>query len=282
MRFCRLLVYDLRQGLSWKKYLLSILLFSARLFTLHRSIRFYYGASLISVHATAGDYILGMFRGMAILQNVSIAEKVIIPIEWLVVCGVSLYNTAVYPAQGISIQGQQIFLRTSRSKWWLSKCVWCTASCLLYFVCEVIVIIGAALFGLSELSWGNTPEVTTFLFSEVLWEQTIVLAPLTVFLYGILLPFVTLLALCMLQTCLNLILRPAISFLITFILIVIAAYFPSEYLVGNGAMIMRSQLFDLAGLNIYQEMASALLLFLLSIGCGWMIIRKMDLISLEK
>ena len=145
MRFYRLLRYDLRQGLQRRNYLIATLLFSMRLFAVYRSVQFYCNVESISSRGSIGDYMLCLFRGMAIIQHGSMEEKVSVPIEWLIVCGFCLYITAAYPAQGISVQGQQVFLRTSRGKWWLSKCIWCIASCTLYFACEMIAIIGTAI-----------------------------------------------------------------------------------------------------------------------------------------
>lgn len=127
-----------------------------------------------------GDYMLCLFLGMAIIQHGSMEEKVSVPIEWLIVCGFCLYITAAYPAQGISVQGQQVFLRTSRGKWWLSKCIWCIASCTLYFACEMIAIIGTAILTPVTFGLNNTPEITAFLFSEVLCGETISLTPASV------------------------------------------------------------------------------------------------------
>lgn len=282
MRFYKLLLYDLRQGLQEKKYLIAMLIFAVRLFTVYRSVQFHCDVESISSRGSIGDYMLCMFRGMAIIQHGSIEEKVLIPIEWLIVCGFCLYITAAYPAQGISVQGQQVFLRTSRGKWWLSKCIWCIASCTLYFACEMIAIIGAAILTPITFNLNNTPEITTFLFSEVLWGEAILLTPASVILYAVLLPFVTLTAISMLQTCLNLVVRPAISFLICFVIYIAAAYFPSEWLVGNGAMVMRCQLFDTNGLSYSKELVSAFLLLLLSISAGYLLIQRKDLISLEK
>ena len=128
----------------------------------------------------------------------------------------------------------------------------------------------------------NTPEITAFLFSEVLCGETISLTPASVILYALILPFVTLTAVCMLQTLLNLVVRPAISFLICFVTYIAAAYFPIEWLVGNGAMVMRYQLFDANGLSYRKELVFTLLLMLLSIGAGYLLIQRKDLISLEK
>lgn len=249
---------------------------------LHRVMIFYCHVESISSRGSIGDYMLCLFRGMAIIQHGSMEEKVSIPIEWLIVCGFCLYITAAYPAQGISVQGQQVFLRTSRVKWWLSKCIWCIASCTLYFACEMIAIIGTAILTPVTFGLNNTPEITAFLFSEVLCGETISLTPASVILYALILPFVTLTAVCMLQTLLNLVVRPAISFLICFVTYIAAAYFPIEWLVGNGAMVMRYQLFDANGLSYRKELVFTLLLLLLSIGAGYLLIQRKDLISLEK
>ena len=274
--------YDLRQGLQRRNYLIATLLFSMRLFAVYRSVQFYCNVESISSRGSIGDYMLCLFRGMAIIQHGSMEEKVSVPIEWLIVCVFCLYITAAYPAQGISVQGQQVFLRTSRGKWWLSKCIWCIASCTLYFACEMIAIIGTAILTPVTFGLNNTPEITAFLFSEVLCGETISLTPASVILYALLLPFVTLTAVCMLQTLLNLVARPAISFLICFVTYIAAAYFPIEWLVGNGAMVMRYQLFDANGLSYRKELVFTLLLLLLSIGAGYLLIQRKDLISLEK
>ena len=104
--------YDLRQGLQRRNYLIATLLFSMRLFAVYRSVQFYCNVESISSRGSIGDYMLCLFRGMAIIQHGSMEEKVSVPIEWLIVCGFCLYITAAYPAQGISVQGQQVFLRT--------------------------------------------------------------------------------------------------------------------------------------------------------------------------
>lgn len=282
MRFYRLISYDLHRGLQWKKYLIAVLIFVVRVFTVYRSVQFYCDAESITGQGSIGDYMLCMFRGMAIMQYGSIEEKVLIPIEWLILCGFCLYLTAAYSAQGISVQGQQVFIRTSRGKWWLSKCIWCTVSCAIYFACEMVVIIGAAFLTPITFHLNNTPKVTTFLFSEVLWGDEISLMPTSVILYAVLLPFITLTAISMIQTCLNLVIRPAVSFLICFMVYIAAAYFPNGWLIGNGAMVMRSQLFDANGLAAEKELIAASLLLLLSVGVGYILIQRKDLISLEK
>ena len=87
MRFYRLLRYDLRQGLQRRNYLIATLLFSMRLFAVCRSVQFYCNVESISSRGSIGDYMLCLFRGMAIIQHGSMEEKVSVPIEWLIVCG---------------------------------------------------------------------------------------------------------------------------------------------------------------------------------------------------
>ena len=94
MRFYRLLRYDLRQGLQRRNYLIATLLFSMRLFAAYRSVQFYCNVESISSRGSIGDYMLCLFRGMAIIQHGSMEEKVSVPIEWLIVCGFCLYITA--------------------------------------------------------------------------------------------------------------------------------------------------------------------------------------------
>lgn len=145
-----------------------------------------------------------------------------------------------------------------------------------------MAIIGTAILTPVTFGLNNTPEITAFLFSEVLCGETISLTPASVILYALILPFVTLTAVCMLQTLLNLVVHPAISFLICFVTYIAAAYFPIEWLIGNGAMVMRYQLFDANGLSYRKELVFTLLLLLLSIGAGYLLIQRKDLISLEK
>lgn len=76
--------------------------------------------------------------------------------------------------------------------------------------------------------------------------------------------------------------RVAAKDIICFVTYIAAAYFPIEWLVGNGAMVMRYQLFDANGLSYRKELVFTLLLLLLSIGAGYLLIQRKDLISLEK
>lgn len=122
MRFYRLLRYDLRQGLQRRNYLIATLLFSMRLFAAYRSVQFYCNVESISSRGSIGDYMLCLFRGMAIIQHGSMEEKVSIPIEWLIVCGFCLYITAAYrkalPDEqhipGCGVKKQSVCLRTGQ------------------------------------------------------------------------------------------------------------------------------------------------------------------------
>lgn len=239
-----------------------------QLYIMYKGLMFHVAMKILKNEFDAEDAVHQAF--LSLIENLKKISDVKCP------------KTRAYPAQGISVQGQQVFLRTSRGKWWLSKCIWCIASCTLYFACEMIAIIGTAILTPVTFGLNNTPEITAFLFSEVLCGETISLTPASVILYALLLPFVTLTAVCMLQTLLNLVARPAISFLICFVTYIAAAYFPIEWLVGNGAMVMRYQLFDANGLSYRKELVFTLLLLLLSIGAGYLLIQRKDLISLEK
>ena len=61
--------YDLRQGLQRRNYLIATLLFSMRLFAVYRSVQFYCNVESISSRGSIGDYMLCLFRGMAIISQ---------------------------------------------------------------------------------------------------------------------------------------------------------------------------------------------------------------------
>jgi hypothetical protein len=237
----------------------------------------------LSATPTFMDHLVFCFRGMGPIAITEITEKVRIPVMWLMATGLCLLINFDYANEDISHFGQQILIRSERRvHWWISKCVWNIFSCLLYFVLIWITLGIFSLMAGAVPSLTITPEVSAVSLSEVSTGSNIVITAYESALTVVLLPFLTTLALSLLEMFFSLFVKPAISFLICFSLLIISAYINSPIAIGNYAMIMRSDILIEAGVNatIGIIINTILILFVTVAGCH--VFSRQNILNLEE
>ena len=99
---------------------------------------------------------------------------------------------------------------------------------------------------------------------------------------AVLMPLVTLMALSMLQMALSLLVRPIVSFLVTFAILVLAVYCNLPILPGTGAMFIRSGLLLPGGISPGTGALAAGCVILLSAAAGCLRFKYTDLLGLEE
>lgn len=241
MSLFKLICHDLRCGLLRKRYITVPLIFAIPCLLLSSTLR------SVEYTGTWVDYALYCFKGIEPIDLSYTIVQIQLPVIWLlVICGCLIINLD-YFLNDLSQTGLQVLYRCdSRQHWFLSKCIWNIFSCALYFVLAGLTMFVFLLFTDSNLQFMNTPEITMSIFGlaepvELNISQCILLV--------IVLPYLTMSALCILQMVLCLFVKPVLSFLICVSILVISVYLDSSLILGNGAMAIRSNLLVPNGLD---------------------------------
>lgn len=263
--------HDLRCGLLRKRYFFTPLIFLIpgliwRNLCVSRNVR---GSWL--------GCMLYFFSGKEPVEITWNLRSFEMPVLWLLAMGGCLYMMLDYFLDDLTKDGQQILIRCgSRKVWFLSKCLWNLSGCCLYFLMA------------SLTAWGLSRSMGGSFFGDM--EQLVLISPLWQtpdlswgqgILAAVIYPLLTLWAVSMLQMTLCLIVKPVISLLISISLLALSAYVSSPWILGNGAMSLRSAL--LGGvIDPGKAAAMALLVIALCITVGTVRFRRLDILSTEE
>lgn len=271
MKYCKVIAYDLRQGIGRKRYLALPLLLAMPLI---RWVSWMYGASTVG---TMGDCLASIWMGQPPFQPHE--KEIILPVIWMLPIIGMLYFNLDYLLNDLTQFGQQIMFRIERRKrWFLSKCLWCFSACTLFFLVGIGCVLGAQMLVGGEITLRNTPEFLLYYAGEAsppltLW-QCIVLHTL--------LPWLAMTAFHIVEMTLCLFVKPVISFLATLLLLVLTVFWPSPLFFGNAAMVVRSALVVERGLSPTALALSCLAVIFVCIVVGCVRFERMDILDMEK
>lgn len=231
MSWFKLLRYDLRKGLTRKRYLAVPLLYAI-------------GCFLCAIQIPGDcpepgwmDRLLYCFKGMLPLEQ---ARDFQLPVLWFLVMAGTLFLNLDYLLDDLTQEGQQVLVRAvNRQGWYWSKCVWNLLSCGLILLLGMLTALLVTVLGGGKLSLTNDVQVS--MVSLGIWAEK----PLSLgsaLLVGVLLPYLTMAGFSQLQMSLCLYVKPVLSFLISVCLLVVSLLVSRFWLPGNGAMTLRSAL----------------------------------------
>lgn len=238
MNWLKLFCHDLRSGLLRWRYLFVPLLFFLPCFMGWTDM---YNAKCVGSWM---DYILCCFKGIPPILNM---EDFAFPIQWFLVMGGCLFLNLDYPLNDLTEAGQQVIIRSvSKKSWFLSKCVWNLLSCVVYILLGMLTALIFAVCSGGSASLVNTPSICISVL-EIPCSDTLTVAQALTAAVG--LPLLTLMALNMLQMVLCLMMKPVFSFLICICLLIMSLLINSPYVLGNGAIMVRSGILMEGGLD---------------------------------
>ena len=201
-------------------------------------------------NVTVTEIVMFIFNGMKEFVPGS-EEPFSFPIMWMVIFVLLLFFTLYYPYNDIMGYGKNVLIAsTSRTVWWLSKCVTTICICIVYFfIAAMSILIFAFAFGLKfELT--VKPEVFAVLLRYGIPEGfNLSPEPLHMVLTIFVLPFIFAIAMCLFQMLLTLIIRPFASIIAVTAIFMVSAYYVSPFMIGNYAMTQRSICFILNGVD---------------------------------
>lgn len=201
------------------------------------------------------DYMVYFLLGKEPVLKGKPNELIELPMQWLALLSCHLLLTLDFLTKDLTKEGQQLLYRCrKRTKWLISKLLWCLIETVWYFLIMIATIV--VFLGITgrKITFPVSPDIVSCMCHGAN------LHPITVqteFLI-MLLPVLTAAACNILQMTLSLFVKPALAFMVCLALLVMSIYVNSPYMLGNGAMLLRSGLLLPYGQNPQWAAAAAI------------------------
>ena len=276
--FYKCLKYDLKCGLlkEYKKYIVAIGLFII--------IGFDFFIKMSDIEITVPDYLFYLFFGMEEYVP-SPGNKFRFPALWVAVILYVSYITLYYPYKDLNGYGKNILLNTqSKKTWYLSKCMWVTVSTIIYFLIGFVVLSLFAIISGAETTADVSSNAVIKFIQFITTEQNLFYNDAMYYKVTILhfiLPVIICVMNNLLQLFLSLFIKPFFSFIFTVSYTIASAYYLKCFMLGNYAMIARSNIFIDNGVNFTDGLIISLSVILMVIISGTVLFSKQDILNKE-
>ena len=222
------------------------------------------------------DLLLSVMGGMKEFHYED-GEMFLFPAVWIFFFLLLLFYTLRYPTQNLDGIGKSmLILSQNRRIWWFSKCVWCCVYVLTYFL---LFYISAFMMGIclgGELTL-QPSEYAPYALDAGMYLKS----PPWNLIPGLLLVPLVACAITMLQMVLTLWVKPIFAYVLSCVLLLSSAYFANPALIGNYAMLFRTDIFVEEGFPLGWGFTAAVLLIALSLLMGYFRMEHMDILNRE-
>lgn len=220
------------------------------------------------------DYFLHIFEGMRPFDKLS-DEKFQLPIAWFLINMILFYFTGKYPYSEIyNNHGANVLMKGgSRSKWFLSKWVWCIVAVILYYLVAYVSVAIFCLVAQIPIRTDIQPIEYENLLSPVLGSAQADTVKVMI------LPVISSMAAVSVQLVISLVASSFIGFMFMAVLYISSAYYFTPFLMGNFSMLARSSIFRIDGINVIQAAIISIALTVLSLATGIWIFRRQDIME---
>ena len=276
--FYKCLKYDLKCGLlkEYKKYVVAIGLFII--------IGFDFFIKMSDIEITVLDYFFYLFLGMEEYVPTP-GNKFRFPALWVAVILYVSYITLYYPYKDLNGYGKNILLNTqSKKTWYLSKCMWVTVSTISYFLIGCVVLSLFSIISGAEITADVSSNAVIKLIPFITTEQNLFYND-AMYYKVTLLHFILPVVICVMnnlfQLFLSLFIKPFFSFIFTVSYTIASAYYLKSFMLGNYAMIARSNIFINNGVDFAKGLIISLCVILVVIISGAVLFSKQDILNKE-
>jgi hypothetical protein len=275
MKFCKLLIYDLKNGIAKKWYLYVSVFVIACVFTGNFCSQYNSCKDYIAEPLTSTNILFYLYQGKEPFSP-EWGSAFVIPVVWILMFLLSPFLTLDYPMKSLSGHGIQVITRIgTRTHWWGAKCVWIAESTLLYFGIWYLTVLGVCLVAGADISFGYSQAVNAALLElemePITHTQEVLLL--------VVLPITTALSLNFLQLCMGLFVDKIYAFFSVSFLLLASAYFKNPAAIGNFAMVKRSVYCTDGGLSPQLGLAINGLVLVACIVIGFWRIQKFDILK---
>ncbi len=259
-----LLVNDIRTGTKkniFKFCVAMLFAFVSCLYFSHRVEIYCSSHNMSGICVSGQDYILYLFGGMAEYSGEE-DKKFDIPFIWMTVQMLACSCVFLYPVQDLHRRGIIFLLQSgSRTKWWISKCIWSVIQLFILYFCICAGIILAA--GLSGGGWEN---VHTDFFRIL--EDVNILSRIRVGFGVVFYQILYSIAITMLQINISLVTNAVWGIICVTSYHILSVGIASELLLGNISMLYRMEGIAVTGQGIRTGLVGCILLMAVSVSLG--------------
>lgn len=281
MKFCKLVRYDVINGI-WHRfyhYIILILLGGIFYVDFYRKVIWFTEVTGGRERATITNFFFYFFEGRKPFDP-NLEPSFVFPVVWIIIFLYAAYITLDYPFHNLTENGTQVIFRVgSRRMWWLSKCLWVTFSTILYFAILYLIPLILSLFLHIDISLSYSQDMNKSILGM---EFEIVPNNCQIVMMIFVLPVLTALAVNFMELCLELFFKRIYAFIAAAVLLFASSYFFSPVVIGNYAMMKRSIFCETEGMTIETGVIVNGLLILLTIIIGYIYIKRYDIIRKEE
>lgn len=272
-----IILSDLRQGTKKNifKFIIAGLFCIVSVINLKQmvGVKAAYG-SVNSDHISFADGLIYIMGGMVRYVESSI-NPFSIPINWMTVQLIVTSCIFLYPVKDMFDRGKNVLLLYgSRTKWWISKCIWAIVQVFIVFAC----MWGGTAIAILCVS-GDFKSVSFDIMREILDVTFINENVATIVICIFLMPLLYCLTTTIVQINLSLYFGPIVSTIAVLIYQILSAYTQSALLLGNYSMILRTEKLVAGGLPLLQGVLMEIAVSIIAILAGTLYMKKKDILN---
>lgn len=249
----------------------------------------WFGSMLARTHADSltsyGDALVYCFRGM---KEIKLSQDMVrnvfeIPVGYLLIGIMIALIIGGHVVKDIRGYGKNKIIRyQSRLIWWIKACAWNVLSVVKYYLSLHAGILSVCMIHYDLMDFSGKyslftiHESTAKAICSAYAEESIDTGMLLLMI--IVLPFMTIMAVSLLQMMLEFILMPAVSFMLIIALYISSAFYMRWYMIGNYLMVYRMQPINANGITLGTGIAVAVTVAVISVFCGYLRFKDYDII----
>ena len=272
---------DMKQGIlnEYVKYVVAVIImtFLTVDFTMSVGHGFAIGKTDTSTMSIT-DVLLYIFKGMK-EYNPNGRTQFEMPTSYILLNFFLAFIVGNYPMKDLLGFGKNVLVRSkNRASWWLSKCIWNIVTVVSFYgILFGVILITCAIKG--DFSFEPTVSICTKIIGIDISQETkyVDIGLLLISLY--VLPILTSLALSMFQMAMAFITSPVISYMMIVAILLGAAFYNNQFLLGNYFMMIRNQTLLENGFHTYIAIIADCFVFVVSAVAGYLYFRKCDILE---
>lgn len=212
-----------------------------------------------------------VLEGVRVIEDPS--ELLLIPPLFILLYSWLILLVAYYAHDDMKEYGIQTFIRChQRYSWWFSKCIWNICTVILYYV-----LIYLACFAAAVISKGSFFKMDDTVWQILFYAEKEVPSGGILFLYLVVLPVFTSMALSMMQMFLSIVSSPIAGAMVNLVLLLVSICKLSQWLPGNYRMFLRMSVRMEGGVEFLPAVLFDLCLILAAVFAGAIVLRKKDI-----
>lgn len=260
--------------LRWKQGLITVGLFLLFITIFNQQVVLFKDAGKIGFF----DYLMELFKGIEVYRPDS-QTQFSVPGIWMFLLLYLFFKVNSYPFSDAHSYGQQVLMRsTSRTKWWLSKCLWLISEVFVFYLIGYLILGFATIF--SGTSFFSLNHYINENITQITSANTNILKLISTVLF---LPIVVSISIALMQLTISFAMNsPVIGYIFSVVLLVASAYKCNSFLIGNYLMLKRNSLFISDGVSTASGYCICVVFSILAIIIGCIRIQYYDVLAYHK